>query len=179
MKAKTKIAIWLYGTKACGYILFLVTVFAFSWLFNRFIEGVFVMVGYTATRFLVPKIKHFKTSQRCLMVSTFTFIFSTTILCLPTTVSIVWNVLIGACIPLVMYAESLLFDPQISDKDRLIELCKKFNYNDLKTQIAIKFFYDKEKPKDVWLWLCETQEEPVEWDTVRHMKYMMKRQLFK
>ena len=76
-----------------------------------------------------------------------------------------------------MYIESLLFEPQ-TEKDKLIELCKKHNYNELKTQMAIKFFVDKEKPKDVWLWLCETQGNPLSWDYVKNLKSLMKKQLF-
>ena len=106
-----------------------------------------------------------------------TFLFGLAILCIPDSVSVVWNVAVGISIPIVMYIESLLFEPQ-TEKDKLIELCKKHNYNELKTQMAIKFFVDKEKPKDVWLWLCETQENPMEWDSVKHLKYRMKKQLF-
>lgn len=63
-------------------------------------------------------------------------------------------------------------------KDELIDKCKALKYNELKTQIAIKFFVDKEKPKDVWLWLCETQDTPYEWDYVKNLKYRMKKDLF-
>ena len=76
-----------------------------------------------------------------------------------------------------MYIESLLFEPQ-TEKDKLIALCKNHNYNELKTQIAIKFFVDKEKPKDVWVWLCDEQNYDIEWDSVKTMKYRMKKQLF-
>ena len=175
MKARTKIALWLYGRKVCGYILFLAIVFSVAWLMDKVLETVLMLLAFIATRFLVPKIKHFNTIQMCISVSTMTFIFALSILCIPKSVSIVWNILVGSAIPLIMYAESLLFKPQITDRDKLIALCKEHNYNELKTQIAIKFFIDKEKPKDVWLWLCQTQENPIEWDSVRHMKYMMKR----
>ena len=77
-----------------------------------------------------------------------------------------------------MYAESLLLDPVVSEKDKLIALCKLNNYNELKTEMAIKFFYDKKKPKDVWLWLCKTQDNPIDWDSVKKLKYRMKKELF-
>ena len=32
--------------------------------------------------------------------------------------------------------------------------------------------------KDVWLWLCETQENPISWDYVKNLKSIMKKQLF-
>jgi hypothetical protein len=99
------------------------------------------------------------------------------ILCVPDNISIVWNIAVGVVIPIVLYAVSLLFQPQ-TEKDKLIALCKKHNYNELKTQMAIKFFVDKEKPKDVWVWLCDEQNYDIEWDSVKTMKYQMKKQLF-
>lgn len=137
-----------------------------------------MFVGYFATRFVVPKIKHFDTTQKCISISTMTFIFAVALLCIPKDLSIVWCAGIGAIIPLIMYAESLLFDPVISERDKLIELCKAHNYNNIKTQIAIKFFIEKEKPKDVWIWLCETMQYPMEWDSVRYLKFKMKKELF-
>lgn len=78
-----------------------------------------------------------------------------------------------------MYAESLLFDVKISDKEKLVALCKEHNYNQIKTEIAIKFFIENEKPKEVWLWLCKTQDDPMEWDSVKKLKWKMKKELFK
>jgi hypothetical protein len=106
-----------------------------------------------------------------------TFLFGLAILCIPDSVSVVWNIAVGVAIPIIMYIESLLFEPQ-TEKDKLIALCKKYNYNELKTQLAIKFFVDKEKPKDVWVWLCDEQNYDIEWDSVKTMKYRMKKQLF-
>lgn len=106
-----------------------------------------------------------------------TFLFGLAILCIPDNISFTWNIAIGAVIPIIMYVESLLFEPQ-TEKDKLIALCKKHNYNELKTQLAVKFFVDKEKPKDVWVWLCDEQNYDIEWDSVKTMKYRMKKQLF-
>ena len=177
LRAKIKINLWYYSRKICGYLLFLLAVLFFGWLFDKLLETIFVILAYLATFSLVPKIKHFNTTQKCISVSTATFMFFVSIICIPDNVSIIWNILSGICIPIVMYIESLLFEPQ-TEKDKLIVLCKKHNYNELKTQMAIKFFVDKEKPKDVWLWLCETQENPLSWDYVKNLKSLMKKQLF-
>lgn len=176
-KAKIKINIWLYTRKVGGYIVLFFLVFGFGWVLDRPLETLFMMIGYMATRFCVPRIFHFNTTQKCISVSTMTFLFGLAILCIPDSISILWNIAVGISIPIVMYIESLLFEPR-TEKDELISLCKKHNYNELKTQMAIKFFIDKEKPKDVWLWLCETQDNPMEWDSVKHLKYRMKKQLF-
>lgn len=176
-KAKLKVNLWYYTRKWGGYIILFTTVFAFGWLFDKTLETAFMMMGYMATRFCVPRIYHFNTTQKCISASTMMFLFGLAILCVPDNVSLVWNVATGVVIPIIMYILSLLFQPQ-TEKDKLIELCKKHNYNELKTQIAIKFFIDKQKPKEVWLWLCETQDNPMEWDSVKHLKWRMKKQLF-
>ena len=176
-KAKIKVNTWFYTRKAGGYVALFTTIFAFGWLFDRLLETIFMMIGYLATRFCVPNIYHFNTTQKCITASTMVFLFGLAILCLPNNISIVWNIVIGVFIPIILYAVSLLFQPQ-TEKDKLIELCKKHNYNELKTQIAIKFFVDKEKPKDVWVWLCDEQNYDIEWDSVKTMKYRMKKQLF-
>lgn len=177
LRAKIKINLWYYSRKICGYLLFLVAVLFFGWLFDKLLETVFVILAYLATFSLVPKIKHFNTTQKCISVSSATFMFFVSIICIPDNVSIIWNIISGIFIPIIMYIESLLFEPQ-TEKDKLIALCKKHNYNELKTQLAIKFFVDKEKPKDVWVWLCDEQNYDIEWDSVKTMKYRMKKQLF-
>lgn len=177
LSAKTKLNIKFYSRKVGGYLAFLLTVLCFGWLFDRLLETIFMVGGFMATRFCVPKIYHFNTTQKCISVSTMTFLFGLAILCVPDNISFTWNIAIGAVIPIIMYIESLLFEPQ-TDTYKIIQLCKKHNYNNLKTEMAIKFFVDKEKPKDVWLWLCDTQDDPIEWDSVKTMKYRMKKQLF-
>ena len=177
LSAKTKLNIKFYSRKAGGYLAFLLTILCFGWLFDRLLETIFMVGGFMSTRFCVPKIYHFNTTQKCISVSTMTFLFGLAILCIPDSISVVWNIAVGGVIPIIMYIESLLFQPQ-TEKDKLIELCKKHNYNELKTQLAIKFFVDKEKPKDVWVWLCDEQNYDIEWDSVKTMKYRMKKQLF-
>lgn len=178
MKAKTKVAIKFWFRLILGNAIIFGTVLGFGAIIGKFLETVFMFIGYFSTVFVVPRIKHFDTTQKCVSVTTLTLLFAIGIVCLPKNISLIWSVLIGALIPLLMYAESLLFDVKISDKDKLIALCKAHGYNELKTQMAVKFFIDKEKPREVWLWLCETQDNPVEWDTVKKIKYRMKKDLF-
>ena len=159
--------------------MFFVVTLLFAWLLDKLIEGIFIIVGYFSTRFSVPKIKHFDTTQKCISATTMTFLFAVAILCIPKQISLVWSMCVGTVIPLIMYAESLLFDIKLSDKEQLIKLCKEHNYNSLKTEMAVKFFIDKETPKSVWQWLCNIQENPPEWDSVKKAKWRMKKELFK
>jgi hypothetical protein len=177
-KAKIKVELKYYARQIGGYGTFFLVVLSFGWLMNKELETLLIIAGYFATRFCVPKIKHFDSTQKCISVTTLTFLLAIAIVCIPHTISLVWSVLVGAVIPLVMYAESLLFDVKVSDKDKLIALCKQHNYNTLKTEMAVKFFIDKEKPREVWLWLCETQDNAIDWDSVRKAKYRMRKELF-
>lgn len=178
LKAKIKVNLWFYTRKVGGYVALFTTIFAFGWLFDRLLETVFMMIGYMATRFCVPKIYHFNSTQKCISVSTMTFLFGLAILCIPDSVSVVWNIAVGISIPIVMYIESLLFEPQ-TEKEKLIELCKKYNYTELKTELAIKFFVDKMATKDVWNWLCENYPHAMEYDSLKQARWRMKKQLFK
>ena len=177
LKAKIKVNLWFYTRKAGGYTVLFTTVFAFGWLFDRLLETIFMMIGYMATRFCVPKIYHFNSTQKCISVSTMTFLFGIAILCIPDNVSFVWNIAVGVAIPIIMYIESLLFEPQ-TEKDKLIELCKKHNYTQLKTELAIRFFVDKMATKDVWAWLCENYPYAMEYDSLKQARWRMKNQLF-
>lgn len=178
LKANIKVNLWFYTRKVGGYLVLFTTIFAFGWLFDRLLETIFMMIGYMATRFCVPKIYHFNTTQKCISVSTMTFLFGLAILCVPQNISFTWNVAVGVAIPIIMYIESLLFEPK-TDKDKLIELCKKYNYTELKTELAIKFFVDKMATKDVWTWLCENYPHAMEYDSLKQARWRMKKQLFK
>ena len=178
LKAKLKINLWFYTRKVGGYLALFTTIFAFGLLFDRLLETIFMMIGYMATRFCVPKIYHFNTTQKCISVSTMTFLFGLAILCIPDSVSVLWNIAVGVAIPIIMYIESLLFEPK-TEKDKLIELCKKYNYTELKTELAIRFFVDKMATKDVWTWLCENYPYAMEYDSLKQTRWRMKKQLFK
>lgn len=178
LSAKTKINIKYYARLIGGYFTFFAIIFGIGLLLGKLLETAFIVGGYFTTRFVMPKIKHFNTTAKCIFATSLTFLFAIAILCIPKNLSLVWSIGIGAIIPLIMYAESLLFDVKISDKDKLIELCKKHNYSTLKTEIAVKFFVDNEKPKAVWEWLCENGNN-MEYDSVYQMKWRMKKELFK
>lgn len=171
MKAKTKIAIKFYARLIGGYTAFFVVVTAFGLLLGKLLETAFIIAGYFTTRFAVPKIKHFDTTQKCISVSTLTFLFAIALLCIPNELSLVWATLAGAVIPLIMYAESLIFDkpqtppmtvvyvkPQFSTdtctEEELIERCKELKFSEENTKLAIEFFIKKTKQSIIADELC-------------------------
>ena len=64
-----------------------------------------------------------------------------------------------------------------NDDDAIFyERCKALKFDTLKTEIAYKFFIKNEKVINVWLWLLESKKAKWEYDTVKHLKYKMKKQ---
>ncbi|MBQ0099173.1 MAG: accessory gene regulator B family protein [Firmicutes bacterium] len=178
-KAKRKVAIKFYGRKIGGYLALLSTIFLFGFLFEKTIETFMILLGYVATRFCMPKIKHFNSTKKCITISTSTFLIFICIIALPNNIALIWNVIAGCFIPIIMYIESLIFDKVKTKEDEVKDLCMLHKYNEIKTEMAIKFFVKNEKPRDVWLWLCEKQGmNAMEWDSVKHLKWKMKKELF-
>lgn len=168
LKAKTKINIKYYARLIGGYFIFFTIIIGFGLLLGKFVETLFIIAGYFATRFVVPKIKHFNSTFLCISVSTLTFLFAIAILCVPKNTSIVWSISIGAIIPLIMYAESLLFDSKKCDncelvtfyenttapkpfnvdtctESELLERCAELRLSQENTELAVEFFIKKTK----------------------------------
>ena len=63
-----------------------------------------------------------------------------------------------------------------SEEERVFyEKCKAIKLDKLKTEIAYKFFIENEKTMNVWLWLLESKKADWEYDTVKQLKYKIKK----
>ena len=63
-----------------------------------------------------------------------------------------------------------------NDSDKVFyEKCKILELDKLKTEIAYKFFIENAKTMSVWLWLLETKKSDMEYDSVKHLKYKLKK----
>ena len=65
---------------------------------------------------------------------------------------------------------------QNDDENVFYEKCKTLKLDPLKTELAHKFFMENEKTMKIWLWLLETKKADWEYDTVKHMRYKLKKQ---
>lgn len=165
-----------------GYLVILLALFSVSWIFNKVINAVIILMSYGGTRWVFPLTYHAKTDKGCIMFTIACFSIAI-IIALPINLSIVASVIVGMAISTFLFFLQYFLDlkasTKVTDKEAFIEKCKSIGYNDLKTEMAIKFFIDNEKPKDVWLWLLETKKSDIEWDSVRRLKCIMKKELFK
>jgi hypothetical protein len=182
MGEEGKVSLGFRGFIFCVEILILSAILGGAWIIDKLLVAPPLILSFRLARVKIETkydIFHMATIFGCMIVSTTICVFGS-YLSLPVTVSFISNVIIGVGFAIITWhlQEIIEIKRNYSFKDEIIAKCKELNYNELKTQIAIKFFVDKEKPKDVWLWLCETQDTPYEWDYVKNLKYRMKKDLF-
>lgn len=121
------------------------------------------------------------------LVSIFACIILSTVVCwfglfisLPIHISLISNIIVGVGFAIISWHIQEIIDikSKYTRKERLIEKCKALNYSPLKTEIAVRFFIEKQKPKEVWSWLCETRPMAMSWDSLYNLKSKMKKDLF-
>ena len=64
---------------------------------------------------------------------------------------------------------------QEDENKAFYDKCKALKLDALKTEIAYKFFIENAKPQAVWLWLLETKKADYAWDTVKHLRWKLKK----
>jgi hypothetical protein len=164
-----------------GYLVILLALFFVSWVCDKVINALIILMAYLSTRWVFPITYHAKTDRGCLMFSIACFSIAI-VITLPITLSIISSTIIGAVISVFLFALQYIIElhnkTKVSDKEELIAKCRKLGYNQLKTDMAIKFFIENEKPREVWIWLTQNKLSTLEWETVRTIKYNMKKELF-
>ena len=58
-----------------------------------------------------------------------------------------------------------LLDKEISPKEKLLKLCEEKGISDRDTKIAVMYYIDRMKPKQIWYWLCDNKEN-ISFDSV-------------
>lgn len=153
-----------------------------AWLIDKLLLAPPLVVAFRLVRVKIETkydVLHCASIFACMIASTLICLFGLYI-SLPMAVSLISNTVVGVGFAIITwYIQDIInIKQRLNEKDNLISRCKAHNYNELKTEIAVKFFIDKQKPKDVWLWLCETQDFPMSWDSVKNLKHKMRKDLF-
>ena len=72
------------------------------------------------------------------------------------------------------------YEKYCNEKEDLLVKCRNAKLSQRDTEIAVKYFYEKQTPKDIWLWLCNHKVyEPIEWDSVYHLLWLINKKLNK
>jgi hypothetical protein len=101
-------------------------------------------------------------------------------LSLPIAVSFISNIIVGVGFAVITWHIQDIIDlkSKYTRKERLIDKCKTLNYSKFKIDIALQFFIEKKKTKEVWNWLCQNYPQSITWDSLYNLKTKMKKDLF-
>ena len=78
----------------------------------------------------------------------------------------------------IYFYEDFTQKVQNLEKEEFIKKCKDAGLDELKIECACKFFLEKMKPYDVWIWVTSEKGKDWSWDYVRNLKYKLKIKLF-
>jgi hypothetical protein len=79
---------------------------------------------------------------------------------------------------LIFFYENFAQKIQNLEREEFIKKCKDVGLDELKTECACKFFLDKMKPYDVWIWVTSGKGKDWTWDYVISLKCKLKKKLF-
>ena len=157
-----------------------------SFIFNKWFEATCFLISFFSLRYKFPTTYHAKSIVICMVLTN--SIFALSIILCPYANSYIFGSLVFGYLDtfILWYIQSkdnLKQDKECAEKivielkQRLIsyenpleilkEKCRNAKLSKRDTEIAIKYFYEKQTPKEIWLWLCDNKEyDTIEWDSV-------------
>lgn len=78
----------------------------------------------------------------------------------------------------IYFYEDFATRMQSVEEEKFLKRCKELKFDNLKTEIAHKFFIENEKTQRVWDWLIKAKNVYMEYDSVKQLRYKMKKEFF-
>lgn len=164
----------------CIVVAFL---FVIAGLFNKCCETILFCISHCVIRAKFSKQFHFGKISYCLVL-TLTVIWIGVSLTLPITMSLLSTVPVSFLISYIGYlcqdrADMYALKNSVAQKEADFVLkCREARLSKRDQIIAYKYFIEKQKPKEIWLWLCEQKEyEYIEWDSVKQLLWRLGKRL--
>ena len=79
---------------------------------------------------------------------------------------------------MIFFYENFAQKIQNIEREEFIKKCKDAGLDELKIECACRFFLDKMKPYDVWIWVTTEKGKDWSWDYVISLKCKLKKKLF-
>ena len=151
-------------------------VFICAWLVDKYAEAVMFCVAHVVIRQHFEKQYHCRTTGLCL-ITTLTIAFFGIASILPVAISLLSTVPICWFISWVGYLaqdrmDALALNKKLKalycdEKVAFLMKCRNARLSERDTELALMYFYEHKKPKEIWLWLCEQNRyEIIEWDSI-------------
>lgn len=166
-----------------------IAIFIPALIFNKWIEGIVFFFCHWFIREQFPRQYHHIIPSTCRLITSVVFFFGVSFvlplgLSLFSAVQICYFISWVGCVKATSdYYQTKcekLQEKYCNEKEELLLKCRKANLGERDTEIALKYFYEKQTPKEIWLWLCEHKVyEPIEWDSVYHLLWSINKKLNK
>lgn len=168
------------------HILVMSGVAIFSFIFDKWLEALCFLVAFFSLRYKFPTTFHAKKILHCMLITN--GIFALSIVLCPFIYMYIFGSLLFAYLDcfLLWYVQSreeLKQDKECAEwfvreltfqlkqyhnpHEELLAKCRSAKLSKRDTEIAVKYYYENQTPKEIWLWLCDHKEyESIEWDCV-------------
>ena len=168
------------------HILVMSGVAIFSFIFDKWLETLCFLVAFFSLRYKFPTTFHAKKILHCMLITN--GIFALSIVLCPSIYMYIFGSLLFAYLDcfLLWYVQSreeLKQDKECAEwfvreltfqlgqyqnpHEELLAKCRIAKLSKRDTEIAVKYYYENQTPKEIWLWLCDHKEyESIEWDCV-------------
>lgn len=179
-------------TKIKNEILGILTAIAASiipaLIFNKWIEAAVFVVCHTLIRPQFPRQYHHVVPAMCRLITALVFFFGISFV-LPLSWSLASAIPINYLISWVGFEKAQLdyykrkcaeYQEKFkgNDKGDLIMRCRNAGLSYRDTEIAVKYYFDKWSPKEIWLWICESKTfEDIEWQTLYQTLWRISKKL--
>lgn len=132
-----KIKAELFIKTLMGYGVILVALFSFSWILNKVINAVIILMSYGGTRWVFPLTYHAKTDKGCIMFTIACFSIAI-VIALPINLSIVASVIVGMAISTFLFFLQYFLDLVAEQKAKEKEYLYKMTETELRQHGASK-----------------------------------------
>ena len=186
LKAKIKFKMKSFIAMLPYHFLVMGSVAIFALIFDKWIEAVLFLVAFFTLRYKHPTTFHAKSIVTCMVITNLMFVISV-VVC-PYAETYIFGALVFAYLDTFIlwyvqtkeilkaqkeYAEQVASELRAklaefeNPNQEIIDKCRKAKLSKRDTEIAIKYFVEKNTPKEIWLWICESIEyDNIEWDSV-------------
>lgn len=186
LRAKIKFKLKSFIAMLPYHFLVMGSVAIFALIFAKWVEAVLFLVAFFALRYKHPTTFHAKSIVTCMVITNLMFALSV-VVC-PYADTYIFGALVFAYLDTFIlwyvqtkeilkaqkeYAEQVANELRVrlaeleNPTQEIIEKCRKAKLSRRDTEIAIKYFVEKNTPKEIWLWICESVEyDNIEWDSV-------------
>lgn len=186
MRLQTKTKIKIKNSILAG-IVAVSAIFIPALIFNKWIEGLVFFICHWLIREQFSKQYHRSTHAMCRVVTSAVFFFGVSFI-LP------FHLSLFSAIPICYFISWVGFTKKQADyyevkyqrikekycnkKENLLLKCREAKLCERDTEIAVKYYYENQTPKEIWLWLCQHKVyEPIEWDSVYHLLWRIGKKL--